>query len=201
MRRVVLLVALALAPFSEQQQQLEAEIGLIAADGSEEVLPNDETIVQYADAASTSLFCKSTVTWDQCLWRWGESNTCVYLEEEGINTCEGELSREDFNSCKLRVGTDRREAGTWTCVLIDFESQSNLTAEKALHLEYAVAAAVSVNNTEAPLTLLVGETVVLECVASGAYPGALLRWSVDGLETEVSDGNSTGEGVQIFGAM
>ena len=65
MRLVVLLVALAMAPFSEQQQQLDAEIGLIAVDGSEEVLPNDETIVQYADAASTSLFCKSTVTWDQ----------------------------------------------------------------------------------------------------------------------------------------
>ena len=61
-------------------------------------------------------------------------------------------------------------------------------------MEYVVAAAVSVNNTEAPLTLLVGETVVLECVASGAYPGAQLRWFVDGLETEVSDGNSTGKG-------
>ena len=57
--------ALALAPSSAQ---LVADIGLIAADGTEEVLSDEETIVQSADAGYTSLFCKSTQAWDLCLW-------------------------------------------------------------------------------------------------------------------------------------
>ena len=63
--RVALLTALALATSSAQ---LVADIGLIAADGTEEVLSDGETIVQSADAGYTSLFCKSTQAWDLCLW-------------------------------------------------------------------------------------------------------------------------------------
>ena len=61
-----MLTALALVPSSAQL--FVAEIGLISADGTEVGLSNGETIVQSADATYTSLFCKSTQAWDQCLW-------------------------------------------------------------------------------------------------------------------------------------
>ena len=98
---------------------------------------------------------------------------------------------KDLNTCKLE--TEDRLAGEWTCVLLVFDNnQNNITDEKSIELDYAEVATVAVNNTEAPLTLLIGETVVLECVASGAYPEAHLVWIVDGLETQESDSNSTG---------
>ena len=107
-----------------------------------------------------------------------------------INTCPDEMGK-DFNTCKLETG-DRSDGLEWTCLLIVFDNQNNITDEKSIELEYAEVATVAVNNTEAPLTLLIGETVVLECVASSAYPEAHLVWTVDGLETQESDSNSTG---------
>jgi len=184
--RVALLTALALATSSAQ---LVADIGLIAADGTEEVLSDGETIVQSADAGYTSLFCKSTEAWDQCIWLW-KDRSCVYLEgQDVINTCPDEMGK-DFNTCKLETG-ERSDGLEWTCLLIVFDNQNNITDEKSIELDYAEVATVAVNNTEAPLTLLIGETVVLECVASSAYPEAHLVWTVDGLETQESDSNST----------
>ena len=100
---------------------------------------------------------------------------------------------KDGNTCKLETGD--RFAGNWTCLLIFFDNQgdTNITDLKSIELDYAEVATVAVNNTEAPLTLLVGETVVLECVSSNAYPEAQLVWIVDGLETQESDSNSTGK--------
>ena len=98
---------------------------------------------------------------------------------------------KDLNTCKLETG-ERSDGLEWTCLLIVFDNQNNITDEKSIELEYAEVATVAVNNTEAPLTLLIGETVVLDCVASGAYPEAHLVWIVDGLETQESDSNSTG---------
>ena len=103
--------------------------------------------------------------------------------------CPDEMER-DLNTCKLE--TEDRIVGEWTCLLIVFDNENNFTDEKSIELDYAEVATVAVNNTEAPLTLLIGETVVLECVASDAYPEAHLVWIVDGLETQESDSNSTG---------
>ena len=108
-----------------------------------------------------------------------------------MNTCPNQMTRES-NLCKLEADKDNRSPGEWTCLLLILDNSGNITDEKSIELNFAEVATIAVNNTEAPLTLLVGETVVLECVASGAYPEAQLVWIVDGLETEESDSNSTG---------
>jgi hypothetical protein len=174
---------------------LVIEIGLYTSDnGAAQPLSDGDTITRMSGSGDpVSLYCRSTTAWEQCVWLWGDRK-CVYYEAEGddppYNTCENEVSRVD-NKCN--VVTTEEVAGEWNCMLFlfDIDIGGNDTDEAQITMEEVLVADVLVNNTDVPLTLLVGESVVLGCVSSEAFPEATLDFVLDGVVVGESNGTGT----------
>ena len=170
--------------------QLNLDIGLYDVYGNKKLLA-DGDVIRYAgsnSAPDAHLYCFSTTSWEHCIWVWGLDNLCTYMDIIGVNdtlnNCPEELEVAD-NHC--HVDTSDVQFGNWFCTLQDIGSGGITTEEAHVDLQPVQTPELSVNNTEVPLTLLVGESVVLECAALTAIPPAHLQWVLDGVPQLESD--------------